>query len=383
MSEIDNIQMQAQPGAMREHIGRAWAIVATAALVGGAALVGCGSNGNTEAGGPTTTPSTIEAPSTTAAGKTGLNLESGVVHAKSDQELANGGYNCGHTLDGEKSKSSFDYSKQIDYLNEKPKLAENLIDFQKNDARWGMGKDAWKVVTERALTNPDTPSSKKVDASKDMDIYSHKTFTTTLPEAHDYVNFTCSDAEGNVTAVTAVEFMKLTGTVDGFVFDEAGLKAFEKVVKRGPSGEMMFDVIQLEDQKTSKDGKTVMIPRYMVVTESRGCLNPNRLIPPTTKIETPGTTVPGTTPNTTPSTYPPTTIVIYPKHDNGVVPGPGTGRGTVPNTPPTPDNGSQNPVGGTLPPPETTPSTEAPGTTVKPQNPNTVPESTVPPKPVG
>ena len=382
MTNMDNPMPQdvmAPQGAMHELRDRAKAIVCVAAL-GVAALAGCGSAENHSSATTTsTTTSTVEAPSTTTAKKPGLDLESGVVHAKTDQELASGGYNCGHTLDKEQSKTSFDYGNQIDYLNEKPELAKNLIDFQVNDPRWGMGKKAWEVVTKQALTNADTPRSQEVAASKDMDIYSHKTFTTTLPEAHDYVNFTCSDAEGNVTPVTAVEFMKLTGTVDGFVFNEAGLKAFEKVVKRGPSGEMMFDVIALEDKKVTKDGKTVTEERFMVVTESRGCLNPNRKIPPTTKIETPGTTVPGTTP---PNTYPPTTVGIPPKHDNGEVPGPGTGRGTVPNTPPTPDNGSQNPVGGTLPP-TGPPSTEAPGTTVKPTNPNTVPGSTTPPPPVG
>lgn len=370
-----------------EHFMKAKVVLA-AALVGGLAFAGCGKGGAESA--PTTTAAIAEASTTTAPDGSGLNLESGVVHPKTDQELSDGGYNCGHTLDKAQPEGIFNYANQIDYLNEKPDLAKNLIDFQINDARWGMGQEAWKVVVDKALTNSDTPSSKTVDASKDMDIYSHKTFTTTLPEAHNYVNFTCADAEGNVMPVTAVEFMKLTGTVDGFVFDEAGLNDFKKAVKRGPSGEMMFDVITLEDHKVTKDGKTEVVKRFMVVTESLGCLNPNRLIPPTTKIvKPPVTTIPGVVvpPTITTNIYhPPTTVGVPPKVDNGVVPGPGVGRGTIPNTPPTPDDGSQNPVGGTLPPTqETTPPTspEVPVTTAQPQNPNTVPESTVPPKPVG
>lgn len=353
-------RLKSHPGAARISAGVA------AVTLGAAMFLGSGSSGAEQTKATTTTTVEVAAPTTT---------QPGTIKHETDESLKNGGYNCGHSVLEDQSKGKYDYSGQIEYLNGKPELAKNLIDFQVNDPRWGMGLAAWKAIEKHAIPSTDTPKTAELNSNKSMNTYAHLIHSTELPTAHEYVNFTCSDAKGNVTPVTEVGAMKLTGHVGGFEVTKEGLDAFEKTVKRGSNGEMMFDIIDLGEKEV--DGAKEHL--YMIVTESDGCLNPNRVRKPG-EPETPTNTVPGTLPpsTTVPVTYPP-------KNDNQPVPGPGTGRGETPAVPATPDHGQTNPVGGTVPPTtEQRPTTtENHGTTTMPETTNPAPVDTVPPAPAG
>jgi len=278
-------------------------------------------------------------------------LKNPAIHTVSDKVLANGGYNCGHTIENA-NPTTFAYDNQIDFLNSKPELTKDVLNFNVNDKKFGVGEKAFHILTSQALPNTKTSGKKEIskandNSAGDMNAYAHNIQTLQVDPPRDYLNFTCENPDGSVN-VRPVSKIKVTGHVNGFKVDETTLKEFEDAIK-AVGKENTLDVINLGKQKVN--GKEVEI--FFVVTEAQGCDNPIRLIPNHPKAPAEQTTVATTTTETS-TTFGPK-IVFQPngphtQHGAGGQPeqgmdpqndgsdgfGPGdTKHGPKPTTPPT------------------------------------------------
>jgi hypothetical protein len=340
---------------VREH----GAISVTALVAAGAlGISGCGSTSHKSAE-SSPSASASATPSASASPSANGNKLSGNLQPETDKSLASGGYNCGVHVP--EAANINDYDNQVAYLNSDPEVSKKLIDFQISDPTYGMGESAWKVATAKAYVNENTKSS--VKNNTEMNQYSHLMSTYELPKDKypnglNFLNFTCK--EGKVTAIEYAN-IKAGSTVNGFVFDKAGIDAYRDAVKKDGNGDSIIKIISIGKIKgTDEEG-------FMAITEFEGCKNPNRAIP--TEIEkelltkpvptsSPSSTVlpkpTPTTPPTVPPTTPPTTT---PNKVPVPLPGPNTqpgAGGTESSTSPSQDS----PVTGYAP--GETPPTAAP-----------------------
>ncbi len=280
----------------------------------------------------------------------------GQVQEETDQSLAGGGYNCGHTVEIG-ADGSFDYAPQINYLNSQPDLAKNLIDFQINNPKWGMGIYAWNILKTQAYANPETPTSTVVNGNDDMNTYAHGIWTMALNDKYTGVNFTCATKDGTIEPVSEVG-LKSQNHVSGFLVTAATKDAFLQVAHRYPDGSAMFDAILTDMQIKDANGNDVQI--FMIVTEFEGCDNPTRLaeliasLQPTQPApqQTFNKKQPGPTPSQvveTPGSPSPSSLPSKVVNPAKPVPGPGqTSPLPKPVTLPVPDNGQPNPGGNNI-----------------------------------
>lgn len=279
----------------------------------------------------------------------------------SDAELLTGGYNCSSEDRPEESPFHFDYSDQINFLNQKPELVEELEDFIVNDPTYGMGEEAWKGLLKSALTNPDTPEDKKVESSDDMNIYAHKIMRAPVFDETNFINFTCEGNDGNGEFnihVNGLVTLNSANLVDGFVVNEKGLA---KWVNSAENQER-YKIQYLGTREVTRNNKITKEDLYQIVVEANGCKNPLRL--PEDVPGAPGTTT--TTKPGQPKGFPAPTLAPPPTVPGGGGNGGGSGGNPEGGIPGGGDSGE-----GAPPNDETPPTTNQPPATAPPAPPAT------------
>jgi|GEM_PF-5299449 len=291
------------------------------AVAGSYALAGCG-NSNTSSEATGSVRVELAANSGTN-GQSTFNERQPAV-PMSDTELANGGYNCGNGLKNEASNGEFSYDSQIDYLNNDPALANNLVDFNINDPTYGMGQRAWDLLQAKGAVNPNTDASKtlnnnEINKKSELDRHLHQIMQVNAKSPRDVVNFTCNGGIRPVEIVRVAEDGR-KNAYNGVVLTNEDVKDFIKVADNPDR----FLILSLGVQKiTLPDGTEEETDVYMVDLYLDGCRNPNRL--PIGRTSAPGIEAPTTTTGTTPNTVPVTPTTEGPK-----VPVPPSGAHTQP-----------------------------------------------------
>ncbi|MCA9324372.1 hypothetical protein KC992_04715, partial [Candidatus Saccharibacteria bacterium] len=209
--------------------------------------------------------------------------------------------NCG----GEVNMTSMeDFSYKFDFFSENKELAESLFDVTVNDAKYGMGQEAFDLISEHAYINGNTDAHGLTTGSEDMDALVQLIDSAEQKGDKAFVNGDCRNIE-NAVSMPSPDLPSITlkdgSSKEGVYLPADKLDELKEVMKNIERFEMMETTIMIDDEEI----KVVFITLF-----ANGCDNPIRLkipvpTPPTVPTTTPEETTTTTTPEETTTTTTP------------------------------------------------------------------------------